>query len=51
MTREEQQPMAIIIQNRTDLERRLIFMKTREGWSIRALARHFTISLKFLNHL
>lgn len=51
MTREEQQPMAIIIQNRTDLERRLIFMKTREGWSIRALARHFTISRNMVRRI
>ena len=35
--------MAIFIQNRQELEQRLVIMKTQEGWSIRALARHFTV--------
>ena len=33
--------MAIFIQNREELEQRLVIMNTQEGWSIRALARHF----------
>src|SRR3990170_8296781 len=51
MIPEEQQPMAIIIQNRTDLEQRLIIMKTQEGWSIRALARHLAVSRNMVRRI
>ena len=43
--------MAIIIQNRTDLEQRLIIMKTQEGWSIRALARHLAVSRNMVRRI
>jgi transposase len=51
LNQEEQQPMAIIIQNRADLEQRLIIMKTQEGWSIRALARHLAISRNMVRRI
>jgi len=43
--------MAIIIQNREDLERQIITMKTQEGWSIRALARHLAISRNMVRRI
>jgi transposase len=43
--------MAIFIQNRQELEQRLVIMKTQEGWSIRALARHFTISRNMVRRI
>jgi len=43
--------MTIIIQNRADLEQRLITMKTQEGWSIRALARHLGISRNMVRRI
>jgi len=36
--------MAVFIQSRQDLEQQLVLMHRQEGWSIRALARHFAIS-------
>lgn len=36
--------MVVIIQSREDLEHELVTMNTQQGWSIRALARHFKIS-------
>ena len=36
--------MAIVIHSREDLEQQLVLMKTQQGWSIRALTRHFAIS-------
>ena len=43
--------MAIFIQNRQELEQRLVTMKTQEGWSIRALARHFAISRNMVRRI
>jgi len=43
--------MAIFIQNRQELEQRLVIMKTQEGWSIRALARHFTVSRNMVRRI
>jgi len=43
--------MAIMIQNREDLERQLITMKTQGGWSIRALARHLAISRNMVRRI
>ena len=43
--------MAIIIQNRGDLEQRLVIMKTQQGWSIRALTRHFGISRNMVRRI
>ena len=36
--------MALFIQSREDLEQQLVLMWTQNGWSIRALTRHFAIS-------
>ncbi len=36
--------MVRVIKNREDLEQHLIVMHTRQGWSIRALAKHFAVS-------
>ena len=43
--------MAVFIQNREELEQRLVIMKMQEGWSIRALARHFTISRNMVRRI
>jgi transposase len=43
--------MAIFIQNRQELEQRLVIMNTQEGWSIRALARHFGISRNMVRRI
>ena len=43
--------MAIFIQNRQELEQRLVIMKTQEGWSIRALARHFAVSRNMVRRI
>jgi len=43
--------LAVIIQNREDLEQRLVVMKTREGWSIRALVRHLGISRNMVRRI
>ena len=43
--------MAIFIQNREELEQRLVIMKTQEGWSIRALARHFAVSRNLVRRI
>ena len=43
--------MATIIKNREDLEQRLVIMKTQEGWSIRALARHFAVSRNMVRRI
>ena len=43
--------MAIFIQNRQELEQRLVIMKTQDGWSIRALARHFTVSRNMVRRI
>ncbi len=43
--------MALIIQNRQDLVWQLVTMRTREGWSIRALARHFQISRNMVRRI
>jgi len=36
--------MVRVIKNREDLEQHLVVMHTRQGWSIRALAKHFAVS-------
>jgi transposase len=36
--------MVRVIKNREDLEQHLVVMHSRQGWSIRALAKHFAIS-------
>ncbi|RPJ13389.1 MAG: hypothetical protein EHM37_07485, partial [Deltaproteobacteria bacterium] len=43
--------MSVIIQNREDLEQRLVIMKTQEGWSIRALTKHFGISRNMVRRI
>ena len=43
--------LAIIIHNREDLEQRLVIMKTQEGWSIRALSRHWGISRNMVRRI
>jgi len=43
--------MAVFIQNRQEFEQRLVIMKTQEGWSIRALVRHFAVSCYRRRHL
>jgi len=43
--------MVIFIQSRQELEQRLVIMKTQEGWSIRALARHFAISRNMVRRI
>jgi transposase len=43
--------LVVIIQNRGDLEQRLVIMKTQEGWSIRALTRHFGISRNMVRRI
>ena len=43
--------MAIFIQNRQELEQRLVIMKTQDGWSIRALARHFAVSRNMVRRI
>lgn len=51
LNQEEQEPMAIMIKNRADLEQQLILMKTQEGWSIRGLARHLAISRNLVRRI
>jgi len=43
--------MAVFIQNREEFEQRLVIMKTQEGWSIRALARHFAVSRNMVRRI
>ena len=43
--------MAIFIQSREELEQRLVVMKMQEGWSIRALARHFAVSRNMVRRI
>ena len=43
--------MAIFVQNRQELEQRLIIMKTQEGWTIRGLSRHFAISRNMVRRI
>jgi transposase len=43
--------VAIFIQSREELEQRLVIMKTQEGWSIRALARHFAVSRNLVRRI
>jgi transposase len=43
--------MDIFIQNRQELEQRLVIMKSQEGWSIRALARHFAVSRNMVRRI
>ncbi|MDP3283096.1 MAG: IS21 family transposase [Desulfobacterales bacterium] len=43
--------MAIFLQGREELEQRIVTMKTGEGWSIRALARHFAISRNMVRRI
>ena len=43
--------MAVFIQNREELEQQLVIMKTQDGWSIRALARHFTLSRNMVRRI
>lgn len=43
--------MAVFIQNREEFEQQLVIMKTREGWSIRALARHFAVSRNMVRRI
>jgi transposase len=43
--------MTVFIQNRQELEQRLVIMKTQEGWSIRALARHFAVSRNMVRRI
>lgn len=44
-------PLAIFIQNREELAQRLIIMNRQEGWSIRALARHFAVSRNLVRRI
>ena len=43
--------MAVFIQNRHEFEQRLVIMQMQEGWSIRALARHFAISRNMVRRI
>jgi transposase len=43
--------VAIFIQSREELEQRLVIMKMQEGWSIRALARHFAVSRNLVRRI
>jgi len=43
--------VAIFIQSREELEQRLVVMKMQEGWSIRALARHFAVSRNMVRRI
>jgi len=43
--------MAVFIQNREEFEQRLVIMKTQEGWSIRALVRHFAVSRNLVRRI
>jgi transposase len=43
--------MAVFIQNREEFEQRLVIMKTQEGWSIRALVRHFAVSRNMVRRI
>jgi len=43
--------LAIFIQNREELAQRLIIMNRQEGWSIRALARHFAVSRNLVRRI
>ena len=43
--------MAVFIQNREEFEQRLVIMKTQDGWSIRALARHFAVSRNMVRRI
>jgi transposase len=43
--------MADFIRDRQELEQRLVIMKTKEDWSIRALARHFAVSRNMVRRI
>ena len=43
--------MAVFIQNREEFEQQLVIMKTQDGWSIRALARHFAVSRNMVRRI
>lgn len=43
--------MTHYIQSREDLERHIVTMHTRQGWSIRALTRHFAIGRNTVRHI
>ena len=43
--------MAVFIQNREEFEQRLVIMKTQDGWTIRALARHFAVSRNMVRRI
>jgi len=43
--------MADFIRDRQELEQRLVIMRTKEGWSIRALARHFAVSRNMVRRI
>src|SRR3989304_2566663 len=44
-------PVAVLIQNREEFEQRLVIMKPQDGWSIRALARHFAVSRNMVRRI
>ena len=50
-TESEGVHLAIFIQNREELAQRLVIMRTQEGWSIRALARHFAVSRNLVRRI
>lgn len=43
--------MAMFIHNREELEQQLVMMRTRQGWAIRALARHFGLSRNMVRRI
>jgi transposase len=43
--------MAVFIQNREEFEQQLVIMRTQDGWSIRALARHFAVSRNMVRRI
>lgn len=40
-----------VIHSREDFEQHLVVMHSRQGWSIRALARHFAVSRNTVRHV
>jgi transposase len=43
--------MAMFIHNREELEQQLVMLRTRQGWAIRALARHFGLSRNMVRRI
>jgi len=43
--------MTVFIRGRAELEQELVILNTQQGWSIRALARHFGISRNMVRRI